>query len=283
MPAEPFHADIALARRLERLAGEEMRRFAEAAARIDPSTGAEWRRIGGGVAAFVGLGSPVNMAFGMGMDGPVDGSDVLELERFYASRGAGATVSVCPLAHPTLFRALAERGWALDGFEHVLALPLEGRDDSGQDADVEIRPVSTPEDRELWVTVAATGFSAPLPPLDAQLRLAAIAVERPGSRLFTGWVDGKVAGTAELYIEDGVAWLSADTTLPQFQRRGVQQALQRHRLRLGVEHGCELAVTECQPGSQSQRNMERLGFRVVYTRAELVRPQSSDIAEGTDS
>ena len=35
---------------------------------------------------------------------------------------------------------------------------------------------------------------------------------------------------------------------------------------------CEFAVTEAQPGGTSQRNMERLGFRVVYTRVEMIAP-----------
>jgi hypothetical protein len=30
--------------------------------------------------------------------------------------------------------------------------------------------------------------------------------------------------------------------------------------------GCELVVTQTDPGSTSQRNMERAGFRTAYTR-----------------
>lgn len=273
--SDTLHADHELARRLETLSAIEMRRFAETAAALDPRSGAQWRRVGGGIAAFVGRGSPVNMALGVGMVGPVTIEDVLELERFYGERGASAAVSVCPLADPTLISALAVRGWLLDGFEHVLVRGLghgAGPLDAQPPAGVEVRRAVTEEDRDLWATVAAAAFSAPLPPIEEQVKLAGIAVARPGTQLFTGWVDGKIAGTAELYVEDGVAWLSADATLPQFQRRGVQRTLQLHRLQVGFEQGCTLAVTECAPGSISQRNMERLGFRIAYTRAELVLP-----------
>ena len=85
-------------------------------------------------------------------------------------------------------------------------------------------------------------------------------------------LDGEPAGTGELVIEDRVGWLSADTTLPPYRRRGVQRALQIERLQRAAEAGCEFAVTEARPGSDSQRNMERLGFRIAYTRVDMVAP-----------
>jgi GNAT superfamily N-acetyltransferase len=84
------------------------------------------------------------------------------------------------------------------------------------------------------------------------------------SILALAWVDGQPAGTGALKIEDGIAWLSADSTIPLFRRRGIQQALQRFRLQLAWAAGCRLAIIEAAVGSASQRNMERLGFRVIY-------------------
>ena len=43
--------------------------------------------------------------------------------------------------------------------------------------------------------------------------------------------------------------------------------------------GCDLAVTESAPGSASQRNMERLGFRIAYTRVDLVAPWHAEGGE----
>ena len=94
---------------------------------------------------------------------------------------------------------------------------------------------------------------------------------REDAILVLGWVDGQPAGTGALVIDGGVGWLSGDSTLPQYRGRGIQQAIQRHRLRLARDAGCDLAVTESAPGSGSQRNMERLGFRVVYTHVEFAK------------
>jgi len=270
----PVFATTALASRLEALCAEEMRRFAETAQALDPGAGAAVLEVGGGVAAYVGAGSPVNEAFGLGFAGAIEADTVVRLEEFYTSRGARPLVGASPLAHPSLFANLAARGWVVDGFENVLVKELAAADGLTPPGSglIEIREVASEEERDLWALVAATAFSAPLPPLAEQLALGHVVVHRPGSRLFLAFLDGYVAGTGELYVSDGIAWLSADATLPQFRRRGIQQEMQRHRIALGAQAGCEIAVTESTPGAGSQRNMERAGFRVVYTRVELALP-----------
>ena len=42
------------------------------------------------------------------------------------------------------------------------------------------------------------------------------------------------------------------------------------RLNEGLAQGCELATASTLPGSGSQRNYERLGFEVAYTRVTFV-------------
>ncbi len=43
------------------------------------------------------------------------------------------------------------------------------------------------------------------------------------------------------------------------------------RLDYAAAAGCQLATMGALPGSTSQRNAERLGFRVAYTKLVLVR------------
>jgi GNAT superfamily N-acetyltransferase len=100
--------------------------------------------------------------------------------------------------------------------------------------------------------------------------LGTIVTHRPGTRLYTAFVDGVAAGAGELFVEADVAWLSADATLPAYRCRGVQTALQRHRIAVAADEGCRFVVSEATPGSASQRNMERLGLRVAYTRVDMV-------------
>jgi GNAT superfamily N-acetyltransferase len=249
-----------------------MERFIETARTLDPGGRAEGLSVAGGIAVFLETASPVNHAIGLGMRGEVAAHDIEAVERFYRTRQSQPLVSVCPLAHPSLFAALGARGWVIDGFEHVLYAEIEPTAAAHATAadGIEIREAITDEQRDGWRVLVATGFCAPLPPLDEQLTLGSIVTHRPGARLYTAYVEGQVAGGGELFVEGDVAWLSADATLPRFRCRGVQSALQRHRVAEAARKGCRLVVSEAHPGSASQRNMERLGLRIAYTRADLV-------------
>ena len=56
------------------------------------------------------------------------------------------------------------------------------------------------------------------------------------------------------------------TTLPEARNRGAQNALLAARLRFAQESGCTLAMMCALPGSQSQKNAQKNGFNIAYTR-----------------
>lgn len=263
-------ADVELARRLEGLTAREMWRFARAARAVLPESEACAIDVAGGVAAFVGPGSPVNQAFGLGFCGEVTEEDVALVERFFSWRGARAKVGICPLADPSLLLSLGARGWTPHEFENVLVREV-APDEEWPVVDVEVREC-TDDERDLWARAVAVGFSSPSLPTQSELDLGRIVAAREDAILLLAWIDGEPAGTGELVIDDKVGWLSADTTLPPFRRRGVQTALQVERLKRIAAAGCDLAVTEARPGSESQRNMERRGFHIAYTRVDMVAP-----------
>jgi len=291
-----IHADLAFGRLLEGLICAEWRRLAEIAGRALPAVAAECIDVAGGVALWLGEGSPVNLAVGLGMNRPVDEAELARLETFYHERGAEAVITLCPLADQSLLTALGRRGWRATEFEHVLVLELTGAAAAGgvavgiAEADVataaganirlagcaagspvpEMR-VCSPGERETWAGVAPLGFSDGGPPGRGHDEFGRIMAAREDAILVLARVDGEPAGTGCLVIDGGVGWLSGDSTLPQYRRLGIQQAIQRHRLQLARDAGCDLAVTEAAPGGASQRNMERLGFRIAYTHVEFVK------------
>lgn len=225
--------------------------------------------VAGGLAVFVEPGSPLNRVVGAAVTTPLAEKDVAAVETFYAQRGQRAAISLVRDVCDADLSVLRSLGWAEGGAESVMVRPLAPKDCFAVSDAVEVREAVTPQERDSWALVAATAFSAPLAPLDSQLRLGAAVASCESSRLFLGYVEGHPVGTGELNTSDGVAWLSADATLPHFRCRGVQSALQAVRLAEGVSAGCELAVSEAEPGSGSQRNMERLGFRVAYERVDM--------------
>lgn len=268
-----IHADASLARRLEDLICAEFRQLAAVASVVLTGVPVECISVGSGVALWLGHNSPVNLAVGLGMAGPVNEAELERIEAFYHDQGAEAVISICPLAHPSLLDGLGRRGWWASDFEHVLVLELgEGRSESEAHAPagVDVRACALHE-RKLWGRLAAHGLSSGKAPARRHEEFGAIMAARKDTILLLAWLEGIPCGTGALTISGGVGWLSGDSTLPEYRRRGVQQAVQRHRLALAREAGCELAVTESVPGSASQRNMERVGFRIAYTHVEFVK------------
>jgi GNAT superfamily N-acetyltransferase len=72
-------------------------------------------------------------------------------------------------------------------------------------------------------------------------------------------------------MRDGVATLFSTSTHPNYRRRGVQAALIRTRLAHAAQAGCDIAIVTTSPGSDSQRNVQRYGFDVSYTRVTMTK------------
>ncbi len=67
-------------------------------------------------------------------------------------------------------------------------------------------------------------------------------------------------------ICEDVAMLCGASTIPESRNQGAQNALLETRLAHAHKKGCTIAAMGARPGSQSQRNAEKNGFRVAYTR-----------------
>jgi hypothetical protein len=80
--------------------------------------------------------------------------------------------------------------------------------------------------------------------------------------------DGIPIATAALFMHEGTALLAGASTIPDGRRQGAQNALLDARLQTAASHGCDLAMMVAAPGSASQRNAERQGFRIAYTRTK---------------
>lgn len=268
--------DVVLARRVEEAAAWCAAELARAHARLHPTIGAA-ERVAGGCAAFLGSGSPFSQAWGLGMSGPVAEADLQRLETFYRSRGASVQVLLCPLAHHSLLDLLGRRGYCLTEFENVLVRPVSA-DESlpPRSGDLSAIPAGFAE-AALWARTVAEGFSeqslVPAPLLEA----VELSWHLDGSTAFLARVGDDPAGGATLLIHKRLAVLSGASTRPPFHRRGVHAALVRARLAHAAAAGCDLAVTTTRPGTTSQRNVERLGFRVAYARSLLVRDWATPV------
>ena len=64
-----------------------------------------------------------------------------------------------------------------------------------------------------------------------------------------------------------------DLRCRRYRRASLQAKLIQERLSRAAQAGCDMATADTEPGSASQRNYEKLGFRVAYTRVTLIKPE----------
>lgn len=259
--------DLALSRRLERAEGTSSARFVEAAARAAPGRRSEWAEIAGAFALFDGPESPITQTFGLGVVQPPTATDFDALEAFFRDRGAPVFHEVSPLADPATLALLNERGYRPCEFTSILFRPLGGELRLGRPLNprVRARPIRDDE-RDLWTDVSARGWSE-TPGLDELFRdLGPITAAWRDSVAFLAELDGQPIAGGNLSLAGDVALLAGASTVPEGRNQGAQLALLDARLRYAAENGCGLAMMGAAPGSGSQRNAERNGFRIAYTR-----------------
>jgi GNAT superfamily N-acetyltransferase len=265
-----FFTDLALARRLEDAEMASSDDYARAKAALEPDRGAMSLRVGDGLAVFIGAGSPINRVHGLGMHTATTAADLQAAEAFFSARGEATRIDLCPLADGSLTALLLRRNYGVELFKQVWWRSLTNWAEHGADAaaqpDAHLRiECIRPEQRLLWAQVVSVGFGGGrLQEADVDIPLA--NAHKQATACFLAWVGDSPAGGGALAIHDGVAICYSASTRPAFRRLGIQRALLQTRLAYAVERGCDLASVSTTPGSPSQRNVERLVFRLAYTK-----------------
>jgi hypothetical protein len=269
--------DKAFARRLESV--EEMPQvfYARVFQKTWPKIGAAEEEICGGHMIFAGLGSPIGRATGAGLDRPFTVEDLDRVEQFYRSRRAPSQVDLCPLHDESVFEMLKERGYGIAELNNVLYRKLDpGEEFPAPPAGCEIRR-SRPEEAEELSSIVERAFFPEGAPASYRGLLAPI-YKMEGGVAFKASIGGKiVACAAGLTIrEHRVFALCGAGTLESFRGCGLQTALLRARMVAAAEAGCDYAVVVTRGGTTSQRNCERLGFHVAYSKVTVIKKFKDD-------
>ena len=273
----PLFCDTALAERIERAEAEFIETASDAAGRRTGAAGFVIP-VCGGIASFAAEGSPFNKVAGLGFEDVPSAAALEEIEQAFIARGAPLQIELAHLASPKIGALLTARGYRLTSFENVLGMVLADAPQQVMPPGVEVRP-SSDDEFGAWVGVVADGFAYPdtegVPSHEEFPREVIASAERDaaaaGVLRYLALRDGVIAGGASLRLTEGIAQLTGAATAPAHRRRGVQTALLLARLTDAAAAGCDIAVVTTQPGSRSQRNVQRRGFDLLYTRAVLVK------------
>lgn len=265
-------ADHALSARLELAEGRGNAAFVEVQARHEPASGATWVDIGGTLAMFSGVGSPLTQTFGLGITATPSDAELDAIEAFFTTRGAEVFHEVSPLAGVELFARLTRRGYQPVELSSVMFRAVAGGTDGiTVNPAIRVREVSAAE-VDLYASVSARGWSESADVQGFIAGFARISVEY--ATCIVAEIDGRAIATAALFMSGGVGLLAGASTVPEGRRQGAQSALLDWRLKRVAAAGGDLAMICAAPGSASQRNAERNGFRIAYTRTKWQRSGS---------
>ncbi len=264
------------ARRMEAAEEYGALRYAQAVGPLHPEWNSTWEQFAGGHIIFVARHSMVGRAHGLGFAGPITAQDIEHIEQFYFDREFDAQVDVCPYADPSLFESLNRRGFQVAEFNQTLARWIHPEESFSRPTlkGIEIRAVKPGEATD-WSRMLAhvfmgehapqyESFFAPWANGEHSLTLAAFSNGR------------MIAGCGGVIVpEHRMAGFFGAATLAEYRGQGIQAAFMRERLRITQEAGCDLAVTLTMPGTTSQRNVERAGFRTAYTKVVVSKKHPS--------
>ena len=194
-----------------------------------------------------------------------DRAAIPDIVAFYRARGAAPLFDLEPSAvppfyeGPTVLDALAAQGFYQAGFHQL----LYGRPRAAVPAPapgIAVRALD-PDDAAgvaAFVRVYESVWGG-----GAAIR---VLLGAPGFRCYLAEADGEPAALGVLHVRAGVGSMANGLTAPRFRGRGCQTALLHRRIRDAAGAGCDLLVSQCRPGSQSERNQLRAGLAIAGTK-----------------
>ncbi len=253
-----------LARRLEGAGVRFSVDWIDSIRRASTALGVELERFGAAVGSACRARPELDFMNRVGGLWPEDEPRVGEIAAFYRERGLRPWFELVPAdGFERLAARLSEIGAAQIGFHAMLyglpepaPTPQEGR----------VRELE-PEEVGSFADVLLEGHGVP----GEHRAEARRGIERwphvDGWRLYLAEVEGEPAAAAVLSIAGGIGYLANASTRPAFRCRGCQNALVGRRIADAAASGCELVCGQAAFASASQRNLQRAGLRVAYTKA----------------
>ena len=262
--------DKTIARRLEEAHSWRSVEYTRAQANLQPQNGCEIEAVADGFATFAGKRSPLNKASGIGFAGPITAAALDRIERFYRRNHVLPRIELCPLADDSLRVLLGERGYCLEQFFNVYFCEVGQRP-----YPIQLPPDTTlhqaqPDDADEWINVTTRGFEGTATPSQLGLEIQAPNFYSANTTCYLVRKAEKIVAGGVMATHNKVTELGGTSTLPAYRCQGLQTALLHVRLNTAREIGCEFALVLTTPGTLSQRNIERVGFRLAYTKAVMV-------------
>ncbi len=264
-----IYIDRELSQKIERAEARSNADFVETRARLMPEVGAAWIEVGGAYAMFDGVESPLTQTFGLGIFEETTQEHLDEIEAFFQERGAPVSHEVSPLTDPSQMSLLSTRGYRPIELTSILVREIPGDVKTVvRNEGIKTRVIS-PDEVDLWAKTSADAWATEHVGLaEFMYKFGGISAQCAGAYPYIAELDGKAIATGMLFVQDDIAMLAGASTVPEGRNQGAQNALLAARMKFAAEKGCSLAIMGALPGSQSQKNAQKNGFEIAYTRTK---------------
>ena len=205
---------------------------------------------------ITGIKNPyANMLFGLNV--PEAEKSAREITSRLANDEIPGYWWVGPLTQPShLGSILTEKGWAGPYPVPAMVVDIDLLPESVGPSGLEIRPVTTSAELEIWLKAVADGYGLP--------QEVANLLSTPASEEFipyTAFLDGQAVGTTAVFFHAGIAGIYCVATLPEFRGRGIGAAITAMPLIWARAKGYRIGTL--QASSMGYPVYKRLGFQDV--------------------
>lgn len=227
------------------------------------AAGGDVLEIAGGVAAFAGDGNPMTQVAGVGSSHEVSHQEFEQIIDFYKYRATQFEFKLSPLSNQALRTMVVRAAKSLPEFESLLVYDLQGTEITVPEMD--IRQVM-PSEAKAFAKRAVDRFHSGGTPPPGLVETIERAAFREGMLSFEVWMDGTPVAGCGLCLDGDVAWHVGAATSPEYRGRGLHKAMQKFRMHMARQYGCQIVIQAALPGSQSQLNAQKSGFHIAFTR-----------------
>lgn len=225
--------------------------------------------INGGAACFSGFNSYLSQVVGWGFSTQLRRfrDEIETIEHFYQTLNhRRVDIELCPFVGNDLTIFLSQRGYCISELNNVSLLDLKTYQPINCLADpLLIREIEIPK-MKLWAKKVALGFDAP----EAERQFLRYAQSK-SVRVFGVYDGNQIVAGATLALHNDFCDLGVTSTLPAYRGKGLQKKLLQARLKVAQQEGLSWAMVTTEPGTVSDSNVQKVGFRCAYTRIKMTK------------
>lgn len=190
-----------------------------------------------------------------------------DISQFYQAKDRSFQIDVNPVhCSSKLFEGLSKHGFYQSCFHSVLyGLPKE--EPLKLPPYMKIVEIDNETEFDSYAEIHCLGSGMSLSDKHHFINNNIGLLNRPGWKLFLGYLNDIPAGVAVMHISNNIASCTLAATTPEYRNQGLQTALLQRRMYEAYKADCNLVVAQASFGSTSQNNMERAGFQMAWTRS----------------